>query len=416
MIFGAFERMVAFRYLRARRERGFISVIAGFSLAGIALGVATLIIVMSVMNGFRAELMQRILGLNGHLAASSAVGRTLPDFDSLVREIMALDGVRLVIPTVEGQVLATANGVAGGAVVRGVPPDDLRARAIISDNIREGSLRDFEGRNAVIVGTRFASKFGVRPGDRIRLVSPQSSSTAFGSVPRVGRFTVVALFDVGMYEYDSAFVFMPLAAAQRYFRTGPQVTSLEIFLDDPDGVQTVRPKLPLSGGKPLRVVDWQRANDSFFNAIEVERNVMFLILTLIILVAAFNIISSLIMLVKDKGRDIAILRTMGATRGMILRIFLLAGASVGILGTAVGFLLGIAFADNIEIIRQWLQSLTGTELFAAEIYFLSQLPSVLLAEDVVGVVAMSLCLSVLATLYPAWRAARLDPVEALRYE
>lgn len=416
MIFGAFERMVAFRYLRARRERGFISVIAGFSLAGIALGVATLIIVMSVMNGFRAELMQRILGLNGHLAASSSTGKTLPDFDTLVRGIMALDGVRLVIPTVEGQVLATANGVAAGAVVRGVPPDDLRARAIISDNIRAGSLRDFEGRNTVIVGTRFASKFGVRPGDRIRLVSPQSSSTAFGSVPRVGRFTVVALFDVGMYEYDSAFVFMPLAAAQRYFRTGTEVTSLEIFLHDPERVQTVRPKLPQSGGKPLRVVDWQRANDSFFNAIEVERNVMFLILTLIILVAAFNIISSLIMLVKDKGRDIAILRTMGATRGMILRIFLLAGASVGILGTAAGFVLGVAFADNIEIIRQWLQSLTGTELFAAEIYFLSQLPSVLLAEDVVGVVAMSLCLSVLATLYPAWRAARLDPVEALRYE
>ena len=416
MIFGAFERMVAFRYLRARRERGFVSVIAGFSLAGIALGVATLIIVMSVMNGFRAELMERILGLNGHLAAYDPAGGTLTDFEQLARRIAALEGVRQVIPTVEGQVLATANGVAGGAVVRGVPPDDLRARAIISQNIRAGSLGDFEGRSAVLVGTRFARKFGVRPGDRIRLVSPQSSSTAFGSVPRVGRFTVAALFDVGMYEYDSAFVFMPLAAARTYFRTGPGVTSLEIFLDDPERVRTIRPELPQSRGRPLRIVDWQRANDSFFNAIEVERNVMFLILTLIIVVAAFNIISSLIMLVKDKGRDIAILRTMGATRGMILRIFLLAGASVGVVGTAAGFVLGVAFADNIEIIRQWLQSLTGTELFAAEIYFLSQLPSVLLAEDVAGVVAMSLCLSVLATLYPAWRAARLDPVEALRYE
>ena len=416
MIFGAFERMVAFRYLRARRERGFVSVIAGFSLAGIALGVATLIIVMSVMNGFRAELMERILGLNGHLTVTNPAGGTLRDFESLAREIAALDGVRQVSPTVEGQVLATAHGVAGGAVVRGVPPDDLRARAIIADNIREGSLRDFEGRSAVLVGTRFARKFGVRPGHRIRLVSPQSSSTAFGSVPRVGRFTVAALFDVGMYEYDSAFVFMPLDAAQTYFRTGQGVTNLEVFLDDPERVRTIGPELPRPGGKPLRVVDWQRANDSFFNAIEVERNVMFLILTLIILVAAFNIISSLIMLVKDKGRDIAILRTMGATRGMILRIFLLAGASVGVAGTAAGFVLGVAFADNIETIRQWLQSLTGTELFAAEIYFLSQLPSVLHAEDVAGVVAMSLCLSVLATLYPAWRAARLDPVEALRYE
>ena len=416
MIFGAFERMIALRYLRARREEGFVSVIVGFSFAGIALGVATLIIVMSVMNGFRSELMQRILGLNGHLGIYDPGGRQLPDFETLTEKIGRLEGVLRAIPTVEGQALATANGVASGAVVRGVRADDIRARATIADNIRAGTLDGFAGKGNVIVGTGFARKFGLSPGDRVRLISPQTDATAFGSVPRSRRFTIAAVFEVGMYEYDSAFVFMPLEAAQAYFRTGSGVTSLEVFLDDPTRVRAIKPEIEAAAGRRVRLLDWQQANASFFNAIKVERNVMFLILTLIILVAAFNIISGLIMLVKDKGRDIAILRTMGATRGMVMRIFLLSGAAVGVVGTAAGFVLGLAFADNIETIRQWLQGLTGTELFAAEIYFLSQLPSVVHAEDVVGVVAMSLGLSFLATLYPAWRAARLDPVEALRFE
>ena len=416
MIFDAFERMIALRYLRARREEGFVSVIVGFSFAGIALGVATLIIVMSVMNGFRSELMQRILGLNGHLGIYDPGGRHLPDFETLAEKIGRLEGVLRAIPTVEGQALATANGVASGAVVRGVRADDIRARATIADNIRAGTLDGFLGKGNVIVGTGFARKFGLSPGDRVRLISPQTDATAFGSVPRSRRFTIAAVFEVGMYEYDSAFVFMPLEAAQAYFRTGNGVTSLEVFLDDPTRVRAIKPEIETAAGRRVRLLDWQQANASFFNAIKVERNVMFLILTLIILVAAFNIISGLIMLVKDKGRDIAILRTMGATRGMVMRIFLLSGAAVGVVGTAAGFVLGLAFADNIETIRQWLQGLTGTELFAAEIYFLSQLPSVVHAEDVAGVVAMSLGLSFLATLYPAWRAARLDPVEALRFE
>jgi lipoprotein-releasing system permease protein len=416
MIFNAFERMVALRYLRARREEGFVSVIAGFSLAGIALGVATLIIVMSVMNGFRAELLDRILGLNGHMGVYSLTNQPLSDFDRIATEIKKLDGVTRVIPTVEGQVLVSGNKVAAGAIVRGVRESDIRARKIIADNIRAGTLDNFTGKSSVIIGTRMARKFGVGPGDTVRLVSPQSNATAFGSVPRSKTYRIAALFEVGMFEYDSGFVFMPLEAAQIYFQSKDAVTNIEVFLDNPDRVDSIRVEILRAAGLPLRLVDWQQANASFFNAIKVERNVMFLILTLIILVAAFNIISGMIMMVKDKGRDIAILRTMGATRGMVMRIFLLAGASVGIIGTAAGFALGVAFAGNIETIRQWIQGLTGAELFAAEIYFLSQLPSVVQTSDVVSVVGMSLGLSFLATLYPAWRAARLDPVEALRYE
>ena len=416
MIFNAFERMVARRYLSSRREEGFVSVIAGFSLAGIALGVATLIIVMSVMNGFRAELLDRILGLNGHMGVYGLTNQPLTDFDRIATEISMLQGVTKVIPTVEGQVLVSRNRLASGAIVRGVRASDIRARKIISSNIRAGTLDNFKGKSSVIIGTRMARKFGVGPNDTIRLISPQSNATAFGSVPRSKKYRVAALFEVGMFEYDSSFVFMPLKAAQVYFKSKGAVSKIEVFLDDPDLVPTLRSEIPRAAGMPLRLVDWQQANASFFNAIKVERNVMFLILTLIILVAAFNIISGMIMMVKDKGRDIAILRTMGATRGMVMRIFLLAGASVGVIGTAVGFALGVAFAGNIETIRQWIQSLTGAELFAAEIYFLSRLPSVVETGDVISVVGMSLCLSFLATLYPAWRAARLDPVEALRYE
>jgi len=415
-MFSSFEWIIALRYLRSRREEGFVSVIVWFSLAGIALGVATLIIVMSVMNGFRAELLQRILGLNGHMAVYSIDHTPLTDFQDLVVKISQLSEVSKVIPIVEGQVLVSANKVAGGAIVRGIRPEDIKARKIISENIQSGTLDSFHDKNSVIVGKRLALKFGVRPGDKLRLVSPQLNQTAFGSVPRSKIYKVTAVFDVGMFEYDSGFVFMPLEAAQIYFRSKGAVTNIEVFLSDPDQVPIIRTKIRNREDRPLRIVDWQEANASFFNAIKVERNVMFLILTLIILVAAFNIISGMIMMVKDKGRDIAILRTMGATRGMILRAFLIAGTSVGVFGTIAGFVLGIAFAGNIETIRQWLQGLTGTELFAAEIYFLSNLPSVIEIGDVASVVTMSLGLSFLAVVYPAWRAASLEPVEALRYE
>ncbi|MCA3322162.1 MAG: lipoprotein-releasing ABC transporter permease subunit [Roseomonas sp.] len=415
-MFNAFERMVAFRYLRARKGERFVSVIAIFSLVGIALGVATLIIVMSVMNGFRHELLGRILGLNGHLGVY-AVGSSFTDFDDVAKRIRAVPGVVSATPIVEGQVLITSDaGGATGGLARGIRPEDLRARHLIADGIRLGSLDAFQGEDAIIIGRRLASRLRVSVGDNVSLVSPQGRTTVFGTVPRVRAYRVVALFDVGMNEYDSSFVFLPLEAAQLYFQQRDAATQIEVFVQDPTRLRGITRQIQEAAGSRVIVHSWQDANSSFFNAVQVERNVMFLILTLIIIVAAFNIVSSLIMLVKDKGRDIAVLRTMGATKGAVMRIFLLCGASIGVLGTMIGFVLGLVFCLNIESIRQFLQSLSGTELFSPEVYFLTRLPAILDYNEVAQVVAMGLGLSFLATLYPSWRAARTDPVEMLRNE
>ncbi|MGY8999187.1 MAG: lipoprotein-releasing ABC transporter permease subunit [Rhodospirillales bacterium] len=414
-MFSAFEWMMALRYLRARRQEGFISVIAWFSLLGIMLGVATLIIVMSVMNGFRQELLSRILGVNGHISIYSD-SQKLTNYNGLVLRIKELDGVVKVTPMIEGQVMASANGEAKGAVVRGLRQIDVKSRRILADNIRQGSLDKFRGRNSVMLGSRMARNLRLTIGDKITLISPKGNVTAFGTVPRMKAYKVAAIFNVGMHEYDSSFIFMPLAAAQVYFKFPNAISYLDITVKEPSRAPEMAREIWNLLDNKGRVYDWQKTNSSFFNAIQVERNVMFLILTLIIVVAAFNIISSLIMLVKDKGRDIAILRTMGATRGMIMRVFLISGASIGVIGTLAGFTLGIAFAENIESIRQFLQGLTGTDLFAAEIYFLSQLPAVVDPTEVTTVVLMGLGLSLLATIYPSWRAAQLDPIEALRYE
>ncbi len=420
MIFSPFERLVALRYLRARREEGFISVIAGFSLLGIALGVATLIIVMAVMNGFRQELLSRILGVNGHLTVYGAES-SIKDFDSVVDKLRAVPGVRAVTPQVQGQVMVTARGSAAGAVVRGMRPADLKARALIADNIVAGSLDGFPGEGArggdmVVVGIRLAENLGLKVDDSLTLVSPTGTTTVMGTVPRMKSYRIAALFDVGMHEYDSSFIYMPLVAAQLFFRLPYRVNGIEVFVEDADEVRDVRWNIIQVLGQGFRTLDWQQSNSSFFNAIKVERNVMFLILSLIILVAAFNILSGQIMLVKSKGRDIAILRTMGATRGTVLRIFFMSGASIGVMGTVLGFVLGLVFTDNIESIQHGLESLTGTELFSAEIYFLTRLPAVIDPVEVTEVVGMALFWSFVAPLWPAWRAARLDPVEALRYE
>lgn len=414
-MFSAFEWMMAMRYLRARRQEGFVSVIAWFSLLGIAIGVATLIIVMSVMNGFRAELMDRILGLNGHVNVYASVG-TMADYDAKADIVRTVPGVLSATPLIEGQVMASYAGQARGVVLRGIKSSDLLKRDMIASNIQMGDLNAFGADDSIIIGSEMARRLGVGVGDRITIISPKGQATAFGTVPRMRAFEIVATFSIGMFEYDSGFAFIPLTAAQIYFQMQGTVNNLEVFVDDTDNTRAIGLDIKKAMEGRARVFDWQKTNASFFNAIQVERNVMFLILTLIIVVAAFNIISSLIMLVNDKGRDIAILRTMGATRGMIMRVFFLAGASIGVFGTIGGFALGLWFSLNIETIRQWIQSVTGTELFAAEIYFLSQLPAKVDPTEVISTVLMGLGLSFLATIYPSWRAARLDPAEALRYE
>jgi lipoprotein-releasing system permease protein len=413
-MFAPVERLIAGRYLRPRRQEGFISVIAAFSLLGIALGVATLIVVLAVMSGFRAELLGRVLGLNGHVTLQAGPDG-FSNFDALAERLRGAEGVLEVTPLVTGQVMATAHGIASGALVHGIRPADLAARTTIADHLLEGSVAHLSD-DQIAIGSRMAYRMGLSLGDRLTLISPQGTPTAFGTMPRVKAYQIGAIFEVGMYEYDSTLVYMPLEAAQLYFQLDNRANQLEIMVADPDRVATYRRELAPLVGDAGQLVDWQQANASFFTALKVERNVMFLILSLIIMVAAFNIIAGMIMLVKDKGRDIAILRTMGATRGAIMRVFFMSGAAIGVTGTLAGFLLGLAFAENIETIRQWLQVLTGTNLFSAEIYFLSHLPARIEVSDVVSVILMSLALSLLATLYPSWRAARLDPVEALRYE
>ena len=414
MIFGNFERMVAFRYLRARRQEGFVSVIAIFSLLGIMLGVATLIIVMAVMNGFRIELVDRILGLNGHLGVYGLTN-SLTDYDAMAQKVRAVPGVVSVTPLVEAQALVTSDSGAAGAVARGISPDDLRARKLVADHIVGGSLDDFGG-DEIAIGDRLAARLGVKAGGKITLISPEGTDTAFGTMPRTKTYTVAALFDVGFYEYDNTFIFMPLDAAQVFFKMKDAVNYLEVFVADADQASEEGQRIVAALGGDARILDWQRSNSSLVNALIVQRDVMFLILTLIIVVAAFNIISSMIMMVKDKGRDIAILRTMGASRGMILRIFILSGASIGVVGTLAGFGLGIVITQNLEAIRQFIQNALHMQLFAAEIYFFTRLPAVIVPHEVAAVVLMALGLSFLATLYPSWRAARLDPVEGLRYE
>jgi len=413
--FSPFEWMLSLRYLRARRKEGFISVIAGFSFLGIMLGVATLIIVMAVMNGFRQELLTKILGLNGHLLIQP-LESPLTDFAAVADRVSKVDGVYLAAPLVEGQALASSPFNASGVVVRGMRGGDLMKLTQVSSNIKQGTLDGFDDGQGIAIGSRLAEQLSVRAGDNLTLVAPRGAVTPMGTTPRIKAYKIAAVFEIGMSEYDSAFVFMPLTEAQAYFNRAGDVTAIEVYTNNPDRIDDYRKAVTDAAGRPIYMVDWRQRNATFFNALQVERNVMFLILTLIVLVAALNIVSGLIMLVKDKSSDIAILRTMGATQGAIMRVFLITGASIGVVGTLTGFLIGTVVCSYIEDIRRFLSWLTNTELFSPELYFLSQLPADMNVRETSAVVVMALGLSLLATLYPSWRAARLDPVEALRYE
>ena len=414
--FSPVERLLAMRYMRSRRAEGFISVIAWFSLAGITLGVATLIIVMSVMNGFRAELIGRILGLNGHIGVYSTDTRGIANFDQLAVDIVELPGVIAVTPQIEGQAMVSASNINVGAVVRGVRWSDLAARRPLWNALDEDSIARFRDDGGVLIGRTMALKLGVRTGDTLLLTGTKGEATAFGTLPSRRKYRVAGTYDVGMHEYDSSFVFMPFDAAANMFGLKNRASVLEVYTADPQSISATRVLVADAVSKKLRVFDWLQRNRTFINALRVERNVMFLILTLIILVAAFNIISSMIMLVRSKNADIAVLRTMGASGATVMRIFLMTGASIGVVGTLAGTVIGLLFCWKIGSIQGFVEAVSGAELFAAEIYFLSTLPAKIDPAEVGVVIGMALFLSFLASLYPAWRASRIEPAEVLRNE
>ena len=415
--FTAFEWILALRYLRPRRKEAFISVIAGFSFLGIMLGVATLVVVMAVMNGFRAELLDKILGINGHIIVQP-IESDLTDYDEVAKRISAVPGVKAAMPIIEGQALASGPSTgSSGVLVRGIRGPDLLGMEKISGSVENGGgLMDFDNSGGIAIGTGLAQALGVNVGDKVMLISPRGAITPLGTSPRIKSYPVVAIFNIGMSEYDSTYVFMPLQEAQLYFNSPDKAQAIEVYLNDPDKVGEMRPIVEKAAGRPVFTTDWRMRNVTFFSALQVERNVMFTILTLIVLVAALNIISGLIMLVKDKGRDIAILRTMGATKGSVLRVFFITGASIGTVGTIAGLLIGTIICANIESLKELISWITRTEVFSPELYFLSTLPADMDPTETTAIVLMSLALSYLATIFPAWRAARLDPVEALRYE
>ncbi|MGB0519620.1 MAG: lipoprotein-releasing ABC transporter permease subunit [Candidatus Puniceispirillaceae bacterium] len=416
MIFKPVERLLAFRYLRARREEGFISVIAWFSFAGITLGVATLIIVMSVMNGFRTELINRILGLNGHIGVFSATSEPLTDYNRVALKLAELPNVIAATPQVQGQVMASSARAQTGAVVRGVSWSDLAARKPLWDSLSQQAIAAFRDDKHILIGETMAFRLGLKIGDKMTLLSASGRTTAFGSIPSKRTFTIGGLFKVGMHEYDNSFIFMPLSEAQVFFHLPDAVSGIEVYSDAPLKIELLRRAIAINLGGEYRQFDWQERNKSFLNALNVERNVMFIILTLIILVAAFNIVSSMIMLVRSKNADIAVLRSMGASSGMVMRVFLITGASIGVIGTFVGTILGLLFCWQIDAIKRFIEGLSGAELFSAEIYYLSKLPAIIDPSEVLTVVVMAFVLSLVASLYPAWRASHIAPAEVLRYE
>ncbi|ATP12383.1 lipoprotein-releasing ABC transporter permease subunit [Bartonella henselae] len=414
--FSSYEWMIAFRYMIPNKKHVVASVISIISLVGIMLGVFALVVVMAVMNGFRTELLNRILGMNGHLIIQT-INSGFSDYNNLIPSIESVNGVKFALPVIEGQALVQGELQGGsGALVRGMRKQDLEKLKTVSENIKLGSLAQFDQEEGVAIGISLAEKLGLTIGSDLRIITPDGDETPFGVTPRVKAYKVVAIFEVGMSEYDSIFVFMPLHEAQAFFNLGNKIQSLELFLNDPDSVDRIKPILEKLIDQQVYLIDWRTRNQAFFSALQIERNVMFFILSLIVLVAALNIISGLIMLVKDKSHDIAILRTMGAQQSAILRIFIVTGMMIGLIGTLLGLIFGVIATANINHIQDFISWLFNVDVFNPQLYFLTKLPAKIEWGQTVMVAVMALFLSFLAALIPAWRAAKLDPVQALRYE
>ena len=416
MILNRYEKMVAKRYLLPGKGEGFIFVVAGFSVGAVALGVAALIIVMSVMNGFRAELFEKIVGLNGHAIVQGYDGR-LADWQSIADAARKTPGVQSATPLIEQPLMASANGRVEGVLVRGNRLKDIRENPILNGKVVSGDLKSITlGSGRVAIGARLAETLGAFPGSEISLISPEGRSTPIGTVPRIVTYTVGAIFEVGIFEYDKAFVIMPMEDAQTLLMLGDQVGMVEVQVDDPDNVgETLAPLQPLVKGKGI-IVDWRQMNSALFEALEVERIAMFVVLCIIILVAAFNIASSLIMLVRAKTRDIAILRTMGASRRSMLKIFMTVGLTIGAIGIVTGSILGAIFLFFRQGVVNFIQLVTGQNLWDPSVRFLSELPAKTDPFEVLAIVSVTLVLTYLATLFPARNAANTDPVQVLRYE
>lgn len=424
-MFSPFERKLAWRYLWPTSQGGtrerFVPIIGALAFLGIMLGVATLIIVMSVMNGFRAELISKIVGFNGEIGVYG-FGKPLVGYESMQEKMEKIPGIRAVNPMIDGQAMLIKGKMAAGVLVRGVNRKDLEKRPLIADHMVEGALDDYNEKDSILIGKSLAKRWNLEKGEVLRLVAPEMNVTAFGSIPRYKDFKIAGIFESGNNQYDVGVVFIPMDSARTFFKVSSEngeatpITGLEVFLEKGTNIDSLVPALINATDAKARLMDWRQTNQAFFEAVVIERNVMFIILTLIIVIAAFNIISSMIILVKDKTKDIGILRTMGATQGAILRIFFLTGASIGVFGTLVGFCLGMLFCMNIEHIRKLMETLTGTHLFNPEIYFLSKLPAIVEPGEVIATVMVALSITFIFTIIPAWKAARLNPIEALRHE